>query len=239
MVPADDLLSYRIKFASPDVEKATFEKHKKSLKVDVVDLFAASAYNPLAASLRGRVFEACVLDVLEQGGTFAIRQVHPEVPSSATSTVKRSKNDNSQDKDLTVTIAPSTRVIVEKVDKGQNTGQLHVPESETYPAIDCWIPGTGAFQITVAKEHSFTGKVPDKLMTDLDLLGTEPKTLYWVVPEENFLTFSGLSGLSVLKGKVDQWILMVTNAQLKESASRSEVSYQWLWLSKAFRSLFY
>jgi hypothetical protein len=50
-------------------------------------------------------------------------------------------------------IPKSEKIIVQKVSSNQALNQLHVPSTKTYTAIDAWIPGIGAFQMTVRKKH--------------------------------------------------------------------------------------
>ncbi len=47
----------------------------------------------------------------------------------------------------------------------------------TYAAIDAWIPGIGAFQMTVGKKHDIKGGARD----DLAMLGGANR-LYWLLP---------------------------------------------------------
>jgi hypothetical protein len=58
-----------------------------------------------------------------------------------------------------------------------------VPKTSNYPGIDAWIPGIGAFQMTVAKRHSINGRAVE----DLEMLD---KPLYWLVPPLHYSTFS-------------------------------------------------
>ncbi len=53
------------------------------------------------------------------------------------------------------------------------------------PAVRAWIPGVGAFQITVGKNHDIKGSAKD----DLAKLA-EAKRLYWVLPPERYHSFT-------------------------------------------------
>lgn len=69
--------------------------------------------------------------------------------------------------------------VVNKVLPNQYPKQLHVPKTKNYVAIDEWIPGIGAFQITVAKRHEIQGGAT---RDDLAMLGHGANKLYWLVP---------------------------------------------------------
>jgi hypothetical protein len=51
-------------------------------------------------------------------------------------------------------IPSSIKAVVDKVLPDQPRNQLHVPKTSNYAAIDAWIPGIGAFQMTVGKTHA-------------------------------------------------------------------------------------
>ena len=52
--------------------------------------------------------------------------------------------------------------------------------------MDAWIPGIGAFQMTVGKSHDIKGGAKD----DLVLLGTNGNKLYWLLPPLYFKAFT-------------------------------------------------
>ena len=81
----------------------------------------------------------------------------------------------------------------------QTLNQLYVPKSKNYAAIDAWIPGVGAFQITVGKNHELNGRVEK----DLAELG-EAKRLYWVLPPEHYHSFTKKTPQSI-----EQYAVMI------------------------------
>jgi hypothetical protein len=136
-------------------------------------LLQSSARNPLTASLCGYIFEPFAFELLEKGGDFTCRQlVHGSKKLKPADTV--------------LTIPPSTRMVVDKVDLGQAQNQLYIPKTKNYTAIDAWIPGIGAFQMTVGKTHDIKGGAKD----DLVLLGTNGNKLYWLLPPLYFEAFT-------------------------------------------------
>jgi hypothetical protein len=147
--------------------KGAEAKHK------MIELLESSTGNPLTASLCGYIFEPFALELLEKGGNFICRQlVHGSKKVKPT--------------DVVLTITPSTRIVVDKVELGQRHNQLYIPKTKNYTAIDAWIPGKGAFQMTVGKTHDIKTGARD----DLELLGTNGKKLYWLLPPLYFKAFS-------------------------------------------------
>jgi hypothetical protein len=67
---------------------------------------------------------------------------------------------------------------VDKVVPNQTRNKLYVPKTTNYTAIDAWIPGIGAFQMTVGKTHG----IKDGAKNDLAMLGQGANKLYWLLP---------------------------------------------------------
>jgi hypothetical protein len=81
--------------------------------------------------------------------------------------------------DETTLVTPSSiKTVVDKVVPNQTRNQLHVPKKTNYTAIDAWIPGIGAFQMTVGRKHDIKGGARD----DLAMLGQGANKLYWLLP---------------------------------------------------------
>jgi hypothetical protein len=128
------------------------------------DLLASCEESPLTAALCGYIFEPYAIELLERGGTFACRQLVYG-------------NTKIKPNDTTLYIPPSKKIVVDRVLPDQTVNQLYVPKTKKYAAIDAWIPGIGAFQMTVGKKHDIKGKAGD----DLAMLG-EANRLYWLLP---------------------------------------------------------
>jgi hypothetical protein len=126
------------------------------------DLLAYESNHPLAGTLCGYIFESYALEMLEKGGSFECRKlVHGNtrnVPDAMTLEITRSE----------------VREIAQDISRDQTVHQLYVPASRNDTAIDAWIPGIGAFQITVAKKHTLNLNVGNKVA----LLGDEANKLY-------------------------------------------------------------
>jgi hypothetical protein len=147
--------------------KGAEAKHK------MAELLESSAGNPLTASLCGYIFEPYAFELLEKGGDFTCRQlVHG--------------NKKLKPADTVLTIPSSTRMVVDKIELGQTQNRLYIPKTKNYTAIDAWIPGKGAFQMTVGKTHDIKGGAKD----DLVLLGTNGNKLYWLLPPLYFKAFT-------------------------------------------------
>ena len=67
--------------------------------------------------------------------------------------------------------------VVPNQTRNQTRNQLHVPKTTNYAAIDAWIPGIGAFQMTVGKKHDIKVGARD----DLSMLGQGANKLYWLL----------------------------------------------------------
>jgi hypothetical protein len=80
--------------------------------------------------------------------------------------------------DGTLDILPSTKILAERVLPSHTLHQLYVPKAKNYAAIDAWIPGIGAFQMTVGKKHDIKTSAID----DLAMLGQGANKLYWLLP---------------------------------------------------------
>ncbi len=117
-------------------------QHKgREAKRRMNDLLNSCQGNPLIASLCGFIFEPYAIELLEKGGSFTCRQlVHGN---------KRITPDAT-----TLVIPSSIKIVVDKVLPNQTRNQPYVPKTSNYTAIDAWIPGIGAFQMTVGKKHN-------------------------------------------------------------------------------------
>jgi hypothetical protein len=82
-------------------------------------------------------------------------------------------------------IRPSTKIIVDKVSTEQPPKQLHVPKTKNYAGIDAWIPGIGAFQMTVSKKHD----INERTRGDLAKLGAKSK-FYFALPPSIYSSFT-------------------------------------------------
>jgi hypothetical protein len=123
--------------------------------------------------LCGYIFEPYALDLLKKGGTFDCRQlVHG--------------NKKVRPGETTLTIPSSMEQVADKVSSNQFVNQLYIPKTKNYTAIDAWIPGIGAFQMTVGKKHDIKGGAKK----DLDMLGQGANKLYWLLPPLYYANFT-------------------------------------------------
>ena len=150
------------------------------------DLLGSCAGNPLTAALCGCIFEPYAIEQLERGGNFTCRQlVHGK---------KKHKPG-----DTTVDIPPSHKIVVDRITEGQIHNQLYVPITKNFTAIDAWIPGIGAFQMTVGKNHGI--KISSK--QELAKLG-KIQTFYWLLPPLYYKTFTKKT-----PQEIDQYALLI------------------------------
>ena len=161
-------------FASQTALDIIVEKKGRAAKLRMADLLDSCEGNPLTAALCGYIFEPYTLELLEKGGTFLCHQL-------------KHGNSRSESIESTLDIPKSVKLVVDKVSSDQTAKQLYVPKNKNYTAIDAWIPGIGAFQITVGKKHSITGKEAKR---DLALLGDGADKLYWLLPPSHYHSFT-------------------------------------------------
>jgi hypothetical protein len=159
-------------YASETALEIIVQKKRIEAKRKFRSLLAAPEWNPLPAALCEYIFESHAIDVLQKGGKFTCRQlVHG--------------NTNNKPKNTELVIPPSTKIFADQVVFNQVHNQLYVPTRKNYPGIDAWIPGVGAFQMTVGKKHSINSGIRKQL----DMLGKGNK-LYWLLPPVYFTNFA-------------------------------------------------
>ncbi|KAL3815268.1 hypothetical protein ACHAXA_001880 [Cyclostephanos tholiformis] len=159
-------------YASPTALNIIVKYMGDEAKHRMRTLLASCEGNPLTAALCGYIFEPYAIELLERGGTFPCRQlVHG--------------NNKIKPNDTTLYIPRSKKIVVDRVLPDQTVNKLHVPKTKNYAAIDAWIPGTGAFQMTVGKKHDINSKAED----DLAMLG-EANRLYWLLPPLYYHSFT-------------------------------------------------
>ena len=154
-------------------------QHKEhTARLSMRNLLASCEGNPLTAALCGYIFEPYAIELFEVGGTFTCRRLVYG-------------NTNNQPNE-TLYIPPSKKIVVDRVLPNQTINQLYVPRAKKYTAIDAWIPGIGAFQMTVGKKHGINNRALD----DLAAIGGGNR-LYWVLHPLHFKSFIGKSALGI------------------------------------------
>jgi hypothetical protein len=175
-----------VRYASPTALNMIVHQWGVQARGKMRALISACNGNPLTAALCGYVFEQYAIELLEKGGTFSSRQLFHG-------------NKKIKPNDGTLVILPSTKIVAETVLPSHTLHQLYVPKAKNYAAIDAWIPGVGAFQITVGKNHELNGRVEK----DLAELG-EAKRLYWALPPEHYHSFTKKNPQSI-----EQYAVMI------------------------------
>jgi hypothetical protein len=161
-----------VSYASQAALNSIVRNKGNEAKRRMSELLASCQGNPLIAALCGYIFEPYAIELLEKGGTFECRElVHGN---------KRIKPD-----ETTLAIPSSIKTVVDKVEPNQTRNQLYVPKTTNYTAIDAWIPGIGAFQMTVGKKHDINCGARN----DLALLGGANR-LYWLLPPLYYHSFT-------------------------------------------------
>jgi hypothetical protein len=162
-----------VRYASQSALNVIVRNKGNEAKRRMSELLASCQGNPLIAALCGYIFEPYAIELLEKGGSFKCRElVHGN---------KRIKPD-----ETTLRIPFSIKTVVDEVEPNQTRNQLHVPRTSNYAAIDAWIPGIGAFQMTVGKKHDIKVGARD----DLAMLGQGANKLYWLLPPLYYHSFT-------------------------------------------------
>jgi hypothetical protein len=176
-----------VKFASQAALDIIVEYKGTEAKLKMTELLASCAGNPLTAALCGYIFEPHAIDMLQKGGDFKCHKlVHGNVKVKPAET--------------TLQILPSVKQVVDKVEMNQTPNQLHLPKTKNFAAIDAWIPGIGAFQMTVGRTHDNI-KGAEK---DLAMLGKEANKLYWLLPPLYYHSFTKKT-----PQEIDQFALLI------------------------------
>eukprot|EP00804_Cyclotella_cryptica_P009190 CCRYP_003240-RB/>CCRYP_003240-RB protein AED:0.12 eAED:0.27 QI:82/0/0/1/0/0/2/0/567 len=172
MTSTDPFTKPIVQYASAKAMDIIVHKHNLQDKQKMQRLLASCEGNPLTAALRGYIFEQHAIELLEKGGSFTCRKLvggNSRTPPSVEPLL----------------IPPSTKIIVEKVSTEQPPKQLHVPKTKNYAGIDAWIPGIGAFQMTVSKKHD----INERTRGDLAKLGAKSK-FYFALPPFIYSSFT-------------------------------------------------
>jgi hypothetical protein len=166
-------------YASQAALNIIVQHKEQKARLRMRDLLASCEGNPLTAALCGYIFEQYAIELLEKGGEFPCRQLfHGN---------KKIKPD-----DMTLQLQSSNKIVADRVMHNQTLNQLYVPKTKNYTAIDAWIPGVGAFQITISEKHGIKGQAED----DLAKLGGGNK-LYWLLPPSHYPSFTKKSPHSI------------------------------------------
>ncbi len=166
-----------IKFASYTALNIFAKEKGNEAKRRMRFLLASCEDEPLTATLCGHIFEKYAIELLEKGGKFTYHEL-------------QHGNKKEQPKDEILRVMASRRQVVDKVLTEHKEQQLYVPATKNYSAIDAWIPGIGAFQMTISKKHD----VKDTAMKDLKILGNK---FYWLVPPCNYHCFTKQTKLGI------------------------------------------
>ncbi len=162
-----------VRYSSPAAVNIIVREKRKEIDLKMKEFFASHEGNPLTAALCGYIFEPYAIELLEKGGSFRCRElVNGKVKIEPAET--------------TLLIRPSTKIVTNSVEFNQIIDQLYVPRTRNYASIDAWIPGIGAFQMTVAKKHDIKGGAQD----DLAKLGQGSNKLYWLLPPLYYHSFT-------------------------------------------------
>ncbi len=170
--------THSMKFASPIAEGIIIKFKTGAARHRIQELLAYVEGNTVASVLCGYIFERHAIELLEKGGTFTYRKL------------VRGNTQTPPDEEMD--IPPSTKIIADKVLREHTFNQIYVPKRKNYPGIDAWIPGIGAFQMTVSQNHNINRRVRN----DLPLLGANIK-FYFALPPSIYDSFTKQTPLDI------------------------------------------
>jgi hypothetical protein len=147
-----------------------FESGKRQLQQYIESMHRYKVMGPFC----GYVFEHYTLELLEKGGQFTCRRL-------------THGNKKLKPKETCITIIPSKRIAVDRIELNQTKNTLYVPNTRNLTAIDAWIPGLGAFQVTISATHIIKGIDNYYLKS---VLGKNASKLYWLLPPLYYDSFS-------------------------------------------------
>ncbi|EGF76149.1 hypothetical protein BATDEDRAFT_92995 [Batrachochytrium dendrobatidis JAM81] len=165
MTSVDPFTEPSVTFASQTALDIIVQIKGTEAKRKMAELLASCEGSPLTAALCGYIFEPTEM-------FDSHKLVHG--------------NEKSKPEETTLTIPSSVKLVVDRVLLGQTQDQLYVPKTKNYAAIDAWIPGIGAFQMTVGKKHDIKGGAEE----DLEMLGDGAEKLYWLLPPLYYHSFT-------------------------------------------------
>ena len=151
------------------------------------ELLSSCEGNPLTQALCGYIFERYAIELLEKGGTFACREL-----------VSGKKKSNAP-AEGSLEVPRSTKEIEDTILPTQLPNQLYVPKTKNYVAIDAWIHGIGAFQMTVGKTHD----IKPAAKKHLAQLG-KANRLYWLLPPLYYHSFTKKSPF-----RIEQYAVLI------------------------------
>jgi hypothetical protein len=159
-------------YASPTALNTIIRYKGDEAKFRMRELLATCEGNPLMFELLGGIFKINALELLESGGRFTCRKLV-------------SRNTRKKPPNTVLNIPKSEKIVAGEVSIGQALNQLYVSLTKNDEAIHAWIPGIGAFQMTVGKKHEIKGAVT----RDLARLGRANR-LYWLLPPLYYDSFT-------------------------------------------------
>jgi len=157
----DNFQKYSVDFASKYISGKLVKLFEQRELQKFRNFLGASGQIPIGGSLRGGLFEGWAHNILQKGGTFAIRKLG----------VKTNENE--------LIIPPCVEQWVEDfTPTGKNI--YYKPTSDNFPCVDAWIPNIGFFQMTVSRSHP----IKEKGLASLFLKPHDMKKFYFVVPDD-------------------------------------------------------
>jgi len=189
LTSSDPYTQSSVRFASQEALNIIVQKKGNDAKRRMTSLLESCSGNPLTAALCGYIFEPHAIGLLERGGTFRCRKLEKDSP------------------EFELHVKPSEKRVVDRVLSSQLRDQLYVPRTKNYAAIDAWIPGIGAFQITVSEHHELN----QTAKADIGKLQDSGKKLFWVLPRLHYFSFTKKTPKDI-----DQYVVMIPNPSADE-----------------------
>jgi hypothetical protein len=163
-----------VRYASPAAIRIIVHLHWQRCHEEIQALLGSANGNPLAAALCRYIFEPFAKKLLQKGGQFDCREL----------VVGRAHKKGTFK--ITVPSSPEPAIVAESVAANQKRHQLYVPKTSNNASIDAWMPGFGAFQMTVGK----TRDIKNGATAEIANLGNGSYRLFWLLPPLYYDSFT-------------------------------------------------
>jgi hypothetical protein len=181
-------------FATPYVFDNLVAKFGRECCRRLDELMTSFNGKSLTSQIFGTWYEKFAIKALQKGGEFKYRRLGTE----------RTMDD-------TLNIPSHPVEYVKEVEASHLPGTLYIPHASNYPAIDAWIPGLGAFQVTVGKTHP----INQRILTDLPLLGPSGGKLFFILPRSRYHGFKKQK-IENSDAEIEQYAILLNEPNLMD-----------------------
>jgi hypothetical protein len=174
VVTMEPFKDFEVKFGSKHIANVVYRQLETTQAADLLR-FISFEHRSEFAGLRGQLFEVHAHNVLQRGGTFAIKRISIGVGSGA---IHLSIQSNVQCETKPFDV----------VDVDKDNGKYILPRARNAASVDAWMPPGTLFQMTVSRSHPVRAVGLERIIEKNS--SSEAVRLYFVVPEDIFDSFT-------------------------------------------------